>query len=325
MAIRRKDANRSRRAYPFFRTLPQYKYEVDNESELGANFMPGETMQTWPALYETTAIEVPASWVLFDPKGVDVTGILLSTSGRNASFTPAFLSGKWTLYAVNDEGEVIHYDEIHLGDSQGFMDAPDWDDPSWSIRSVNGIVSATPGGKQLTIADVAPLVPRPTASYPLPFDADVLYQPVAIPPGATNIEVETQLPTTGDDHTAIVWGGFAVDASGTAGQSNAGGIEQTTFNTQRPIFFRNDAVTYPGLANVGPRRCRSVWPMDDELRTPAIIHQYMYDTGAYFNANAYNMGGMALTPTRDFGLWVNRVTADGSAYNISVTLRLKVT
>jgi len=196
------------------------------------------------------------------------------------------------------------------------MDAPDWDDASWNRRNVNNIVSSVPGGKSLILADV---------SFPLPFDADVFYQQVVIPAGATNIEVETQFPTTGDDNTAIVWSGFAVDASGIFGQSNGGGIEQTTVGTQRSTYFRNNVVFYAGAADPTPTICRSAWPMDDDRRCPAIIHHFLDDSGSYFNVNAYNNNGMALIPTRDFGLWVNRMTADGSTYTIDVTLRLKVT
>ena len=270
---------------------------------------------TWPELVTSTARVAPTTWVLEGPKGFDWSALLVAVSATARAFTPAFLSGAWVLRGLDMEGREVYTHRVQLGDSSGWMTAPDWDDASWTTRAANGVVSATPGGKQLTLANVA---------FPLPFDADVFYQQVEIPATATSVEVETQLPTTGDAHTGILWSGFAVDASGAAGQSNGGGIEQATAGTQQSSYFRNNAVFTMGGPGATARWCRSAWPLDDTLRTPAIIHQYMTDAGAYVTAAAYGMGGMALTPARHFGCWVNRRTADGSAYTIAVTLRLKV-
>jgi hypothetical protein len=316
MAIRQKDANRFRKTYPFSRTSPQIKYEVDNESELGANFFPNVTEQLWPEIYEATAIEVPDSWVLLDPNGFDVTAILLTSSGLNASFTPAFLSGKWTLFALNDEGEVIHYDEIQLGDVQGFMDFPDWDSPIWTHRSTNGVVSATPGGNLLTLAPVA---------FATPDTGDWFSFAIDFPPIMTTIVIETQLTISGDDHTGLFWGGIAADSDGIGAISMGGGIEQSSAGLQRGTFFRTNSVSFQNVPIATIKWCRSQWALAELPNASGISHVFTNDDGSYVNIGQAKSGGFGMHITRYIGLWVARATDDLSPYNVTVKMRLKVT
>ena len=268
---------------------------------------------TWPELVSATASVPVATWKLRDPKNGD-QDLLLTTGSRTASFTPTFHSGAWVLTGYDASGIRILTYVTQLGDNDGWMTFPDWDDAAYTLFTANNIITAR-SGKTLTIASL---------SHVLPEQMDILYMAVDIPIG---LSMETELyrsAISGNDDTSIVMLGAANNAASPAGVDAGCGIEQTTAGTQRAIRWKDNATAYIGAANASVRRARSAWALDSNNRSPAVIEQALRDNGEYFNAVITNYGGLGFQVTRDFGIWVGRVTADGNPYTLEATARIKV-
>ena len=279
----------------------------------GGDVTPVSKSLTWPGVVSASSSKLPSKWSLTDPKGIDQS-VLIVGSGNSVSFTPTFHSGEWALSAYGDSGELVHLTVVQLGDSDGWMTFPDWDDAAYTLFTANNIITAR-SGKTLTIASL---------SHVLPEQMDILYMAVDIPIG---LSMETELyrsAISGNDDTSIVMLGAANNAASPAGVDAGCGIEQTTAGTQRAIRWKDNATAYIGAANASVRRARSAWALDSNNRSPAVVEQALDDNGAYFNAVITNYGGLGFQVTRDFGIWVGRVTADGNPYTLEATARIKV-
>jgi hypothetical protein len=282
-----------------------------------------ETVLTWPALVTSVSAVQPTTWVLHDPKNRDRSVLLAVVDVYTRTFTPEFHSGDWWLLGLDATGEVVHSHRVQLGDTDGWMIFPDWDDASWSIRNnqtagpayLPAIVTAR-SGKTITIDNVVFIDPE---------DMDIIYQSLTLPLGLNMLTEVYASTISGDDHTAISLLQATADATNDGVVAIGCGIEQTTFNTQRAIRVRDAAPAYVGAANATLRRCRSYWALSDDInRSPAAIYQGLTDAGAYYSISAFIHGGLSFGVARDFGLWVGRVTADGSSYTYEITARLKV-
>ncbi len=297
---------------------------------------PDTLVLPWPALVTAQATVVkPVSWTLTDPQGNNASGLLAVVDDWTRSYTPAFLSGLWVLKGLDANGKVVYQHEARLGDDEGWMDPPDWDDASWSHRSDYGVISALPGGQQITLADVAfgddpgPPPPRPAPGRTLPDHCDWINQAIQFPPTMTMIEIETRLTVSGTNHTGWFGGGLAADATGLGGICVGAGLEQTDAANQRGKYFKLNSPGYQGAANPDVITVRSSWPFGmwaGERRCPGCIHHYLKAGDEYSNVNMHVHGGFgSFGSPRWFGLWVGRETTDGSEYTVSAAMRLKVT
>jgi len=282
----------------------------------GGDVSPVKKALTWPGPVSATSAKLPASWILKDPKGADKS-VLIVGSGNSVSFTPQVHSGLWSLEAYDGNGNLIHLTLAQLGDENGWMTLPDWDDASWSEHSQsapNNIITAR-SGKNITLADFA---------YTNPEHMDILYQPIDIPIGL-NMETEVyRSAISGDDDTSIVMLGAGTNIVTTVGTQAGMGVEQTTAGTQRAIRFKDAATAYIGAADATVRRCRCDWGFDSNNRSAGVIEQSLTDAGTFFNVAATVYGGLGFHITKNFGLWVGRVTANGNPYTFEVTARMKV-
>ena len=275
-----------------------------------------ETVQTWPALVTSVSAIAPTTWVLLDPKNNDQSVLLAVVDALTRTFTPLFHSGNWWLLGLDAAGEIVHSHRVQLGDALGWMIFPDWDDASWSLLVQTAAIITGRSGKTITIDNLA---------VPAAIDMDILYQSLAIPLG---LSLETEVyrsAISGNDDTSIALLQATANVADLGVIALGCGVQQTTAGTQTALRVRDNAITAVGAANATLRRCRSYWSLSDDInRSPAAIYQGLTDAGAYFSVAAFVHGGFSFPVARQFGLWVGRLAADGSAYTFEVTARLRV-
>jgi hypothetical protein len=275
-----------------------------------------ETVQTWPGLVTSVSAVQPTTWVLRDPKNRDRSVLLAVVDVYTRTFTPEFHSGDWWLLGLDATGEVVHSHRVQLGDTDGWMTFPDWDDASWTLFVQTAAVVTGRSGKDITIKSIA---------VTTPIDMDIIYQSLAIPLGLNMLTEVYASTISGDNHTAISLLQATADATNTGFVAIGCGIEQTDAANQRAMRVRDNVPAYVGAAAATLRRSRSYWALSDDInRSPAAIYQGLTDSGAYYSVSAFIHGGISFSVARDFGLWVGRVTADGSSYTYEITARLKV-
>jgi len=269
---------------------------------------------TWPEKVTVTARGAFATYRLYDPKGREQAGLLTIANG-SASFTPTYHSGGWTVVAVDAQGRRVAEARVRLGDALGWMVAPDWDDAGWTVTVQAGGVITARSGNDITIDNVAVTTPA---------NMDIIWRAIDIPIG---LQMETELfrsAISGNDDTSILMFGAANGAPAPAGLDVGSGIEQTTAGTQRGIRWKDAATAYVGAADATVRRMRTNWCLGSDGISNGVIERAMTVGGANFAYSSTNYGGFGFHVSRDFGVWVGRVTADGSAYAVQAMARMKV-
>ena len=277
-----------------------------------------EDTAAWPKLTTVQVVPAPAVWKLRDPKQADASGLLAAISPTQRSFTPYFMSGTWTLVAEDAFGNVMATYRLRLGDTEGWMTAPDWDDGSWTLWSPNAMITAR-SGQTITIAD---------KTFPLPDDCDILYQPVDIPVG-TVLETELYRPSvSGSDDQSRLSIGFAVDPTDPAFVHAGSGVQQSGVATQQAFDFWNNANQNAGGSHTDVRRSRAHWNLEGKRRAPALTVQSLRDDQSYYGLHWRPGGGMGFSaaPIRSFGLWVGRDgPGAGGPFTVSAIGRLRIT